>query len=121
MRSNLEHRKLKTLTKENDKSGKYVFFSFTASKSSKLQDNNSSFHPGIKFLSFLPDEEGDWEGGALLVRTRPRLDSEHSAQLVQHPGLGCCQTLQMTLGTTRHVDDLLLLKQSQPSTLRMNY
>ena len=43
------------------------------------------------------------------------LDGESSPKFVQHPGLGSRQTLEMLLGTTWHVVDLLLLKTiSQP-------
>ena len=38
------------------------------------------------------------------------LDGESSTKFVQHPGLGSRQTLEMLLGTTWHVVDLLLLK-----------
>ena len=65
--------------------------------------------------NMLPDEEGDGQGGVLLVGSRLGLDGEGSSQFVQHPGLGSRQTLQMLLGSTWHFVDLLLLKTiSQP-------
>ena len=55
-------------------------------------------------LEPVPEEEGDGHGLPHLVGSGAGAGGEGATQLVQHPGLGRREALQVLLGTARHLE-----------------